>query len=430
MTLARWISAIVLLTLALTSAARAQDFPTLTGTHPVLVSVDDLPIGAGSLHTDPAERERITRGLLEVLARHHITAAGMVTWRNLGPGEEKLLDLWLQAGHELGNHSYEHPDYATTPSEAYIADLEKGRTALQGFLDSRGKKVRYFRFPFLREGDTLEKLRAVREYLAKTGQRTLPVTIDDQDWSFEQPWVEARKAGDTARLTRLGEDYQHALRLEVLTQTALGDTWVGRATPQIILLHANEVGTAQWDALFTWMESRGFRFATPDEVMADPALSLPHEFVGRYGGGLWQRLRHERRREQVRASVEALLREQAAAWTRGDLDAFVSKYAVDARFVAADGVTVGRDAVLARYRKRYAGKDAMGTLTLEPLNVRDLWGPEVSALGDAEPGNVHTVSVVARWTLERAGQPKATGLTMMVFRRDGGKWWVVEDASF
>ena len=62
------------------------------------------------------------------------------------------------------------------------------------------------------------------------------------------------------------------------------------------------------------MELRGFCFATPDEVMADPAFSLPHELVGRYGGGLWQRLRHERRREQARAPVEALLREQAAAW--------------------------------------------------------------------------------------------------------------------
>jgi uncharacterized protein (TIGR02246 family) len=419
----------VLAFVALAFGVQAQDFPTLSGTHPVLVSVDDLPIGSGSMHPDPAERERITRGLLDVLAKHQIKAAGMVTWRNVGPGEEKLLQMWLDAGHELGNHTYEHLDYTRTESAAYIADLEKGRSALQALLDKRGAQVRFFRFPFLREGDTIEKLRAVREYLQRSGQRTLPVTIDNQDWSFEQPWVEARKANDTARLQRLGEDYQHALRLEVLTQTALGDLWVGRTSPQILLLHANEVGVAQWDALFSWMKGRGFRFATADEVMADSAFQLPHEFVGRYGGGLWQRLRHERRREQARASVESLLRDQAAAWTRGDLDAFVSHYAPDARFVAADGVTAGRDAVLARYRKRYASKEAMGTLKLEPLHVRDLWGPEVSALGDAEAGNVHSMSVVARWTLDRAGQPRATGLTLLVFRRDAGKWVVVEDAS-
>jgi peptidoglycan/xylan/chitin deacetylase (PgdA/CDA1 family) len=432
MTLARRLRAAVLFAVTLTAPfASAQDFPTLAGTHPVLVTVDDLPIGSGALHTDPAERERITRGLLDVLAKHQIKAAGMVTWRNVGTDGEKLLDLWLQAGHELGNHSYEHPDYARTETEPYVADLEKGRATLQGFLDGHGgQKVRFFRFPYLREGDTVEKLRAVREYLARSNQRTLPVTIDNQDWSFEQPWVEARKAGDTAKLARLGEDYQHALRLEVLTQTALGDQWVGRAAPQIILLHANEVGTAQWDALFTWMKGRGFRFTTADEVMADLAFSLPHEFVGRYGGGLWQRLRHERRREQAKGSVEALLREQAAAWTRGDLDAFVAPYAADARFVNKDGLIVGRDALRSHYQQRYApSQKAMGTLTFEPVQVRDLWGPEVSALGDAEPGNVHTVSVVARWKLDRPGMGPQSGHTLLVLRREGGKWVIVEDAS-
>ena len=432
MTLARWVRFAVLSGPAVlfAVAASAQDFPTLAGTHPILVTVDDLPIGSGSLHPDPAERERITRGLLDVMAKHQITAAGMVTWRNVGTDGEKLLDLWVQAGHELGNHSYEHPDYARTDSEPYIADLEKGRATLQAFLDTRGQKVRFFRFPFLREGETIEKLRAVREYLAKSGQRNLPVTIDNQDWSFEQPWVEARKAGDTARMARLGEDYQHALRLEVLTQTALGDLWVGRATPQVILLHANEVGTAQWDALFTWMKSRGFRFAKADEVMADQAFSIPHEFVGRYGGGLWGRLRHERRREQAKASVESLLRDQAAAWTRGDLDGFVGFYAPDARFLTADGVLTGREALRAHYQQRYApSKEAMGALTFEPVQVRDIWGPEVTALGDAEPGNVHSVSVIARWKLERPKQAPQTGHTLLVLRREGGKWVIVEDAS-
>jgi len=34
---------------------------------PLLITVDDLPVAAGNLHTDPAERERITRGLLAAL---------------------------------------------------------------------------------------------------------------------------------------------------------------------------------------------------------------------------------------------------------------------------------------------------------------------------------------------------------------------------
>lgn len=411
------------------AVAHAQDFPSLTGTHPVLVTVDDLPIASGSLHADPADRERLTRGLLQVFEKHGIRAVGMVTWRNMGQDGEKLLDLWLAAGHELGNHTDRHLDYTTTDTEAYVADAERGRAQLAAFLEKRGKALRFFRFPFLREGDTSDKLGAMRAWLGRTGQRNLPVTIDNQDWSFEQPWVEAVRAGDTARQARLSEDFQHALRLEVLTQTALGDEWLGRATPQVLLLHANEVGAAQWDALFTWMKGRGFRFATADEVMADGAFAQPHAFVGRYGGGLWPRLRHERRREQAKASVEALLREQAGAWTRGDLAAFCAPYADDARFLSAGELVRGREAILARYRKRYPDASAMGALTFGDVEIRELWGPEVSALGDAEPGNVHAVTVVARWSLERAGRGPAAGATMLVLRREGGKWRIVEDAS-
>jgi hypothetical protein len=51
-------------------------------------------------------------------------------------------------------------------------------------------------------------------------------------------------------------------------------------------------------------------------------------------------------------------------------------------------------------------------------------------LGDAVPSRIHAVSVVARWTLRRPGQPDATGLTLLVLRPAGGAWQIVQDASF
>ena len=184
--------------------AVAQEFPALTGKHPLLVTVDDLPIAAGALHADDASRERLTRDLLAVLRKHRIKAVGFVTWRNVRDAAgEKLLDLWLADGHELGNHAYTHPDYARMDADAYIADMEKARATLGGFLEPRGRHLRYFRFPFLREGETPAKLARMREWLQSTGQRAVPVTIDTQDWSFEEPWVKAERAGDKVRLARL-----------------------------------------------------------------------------------------------------------------------------------------------------------------------------------------------------------------------------------
>jgi len=396
---------------------------------PLLVTVDDLPIG-GSGHDSPEERERITRGLLDALARHGVRAVALVTWGNVrSEADLGLLDLWLKAGHELGNHTDRHLSYTSTPIPAYLADVEGARARLAAFLEARGRTLRFFRFPFLREGDTDEKLDAMRAWLERTGQRNLPVTIDDQDWSFDKPWTVARRAGDAKGMARVASDYQAALRLAARHHEARGDRLFGRPVPQILLLHANEVGSAQWDALFSWLEESGHRFATADEVLADPAFAEPHRFVATHGVGLWDRIAHGRREDEVRRQVAAALDRQVQAWNRGDLDGFVSVYAEDATFVSPSGLTHGRQAVLDRYRKKYPDKAAMGTLSLVPVETRLSWGIEGSMNGDAIAGDIQGVSIVARWTLAYPDKPPASGLTLLVLRPFGEGWAIVQDAS-
>lgn len=420
---------------ALTLLFSFPALPAEPARRPLLVTVDDLPITASRLHTDPAERERITRGLLDALRKHGIRAVALVTWQRVidEPRDLDLLRMWLDAGHELGNHSTNHLNYTATEPEPYIADVEAARKRLAGLLAPRDAKVRFFRFPFLREGDTPAKLDAMRAYLAESGQRNLPVTLDNQDWSFEDPWVEARRKGDKAAMARVAEAYHESLHVEVRGHEEVGDALFGRPVPQILLLHANEVGAAQWDRLFTWLAERGYRFATADEVLADPAFSEPHRYTGRYGPGLWDRLASERRVKREQDEVRALLERQAEAWSRGDLEAFTSVYADDAVFLSTSGLTQGgRQAVLDRYRKRYPDARAMGTLSLEVIEMRPATGMEVTMLGGARPSAVHGMSVAARWKLsypEGAGREDAEGLTLIVLRKERDGWKIVQDAS-
>jgi peptidoglycan/xylan/chitin deacetylase (PgdA/CDA1 family)/ketosteroid isomerase-like protein len=398
---------------------------------PLLVSVDDLPFATARLHPDPAERERITRSLLDVLRKHKVPAVGLVIGQNIA-GDRKLLDLWLDAGYELGNHSHGHLSYTRTSAQDYIADVEAGRRELAEVLAPRGARVRFFRFPFLREGETGAKLDAMRAYLAGSGQRNLPVTIDTQDWSFEEPWVEARKKGDGKALARIGEEYQQSLQLEVRTYESLGDELFGRPVPQILLLHANEVGSAQWDRLFTWLEERGYRFAGADEVLADPAFARPQGYVSHFGSSLWDRFAAEEGTEKALEEVRTMIRTQVEAWNRGDVEAFTSGYAEDAAFLSPSGLTRGRAEVLARYRKRYPDRKAMGRLSLEPIEMRPAAGTEFTELGGARPSRVHGVSVAARWEIsypDEPGKAPASGLTLIVFRRTLTGWEIVQDAS-
>lgn len=127
----------------------------------------------------------------------------------------------------------------------------------------------------------------------------------------------------------------------------------------------------------------------------------------------------------ARSDVNGLLRAQSAAWNRGDLEAFVSSYAEDATFLSPSGVTHGRKGVLERYRKRYPDQKAMGKLTLTVMEAQPL-GVDVAS------GTVNALSVAAHWELDHPDDPAvkpAEGSTLLVFRRHGGRWEIVQDAS-
>lgn len=397
---------------------------------PILVTVDDLPVASPRLHTDPADREEVTRKLLAVLARHKVRANVFTVWGQVkGPRDLALLDLYRQAGHELGNHSFGHLDLPRTALTDYVADVERGRKGLASYLEPHGARVRFYRFPYLREGETGEQWDAVRQALRASNQRVMPVTIDTQDWSFEEPYVTALRGGNAAAARDVAAECLAALKLAVRHHEERGDALFGRTTPQILLLHANAVGTAVWDDLFAWMERNDHRFAAADEVMADPVFSEEPRFLARYGCSLWDRLGHERDVKESDDAVRKLVADQVEAWNRGDLAAFTSVYDDAAIFVSPTGTFRGRQAVHERYTKRYPDRAAMGTLRLEIDDIRPVWGMEITPGGDAVPGLVHGASASGRWTLSYPDKEAATGRTLLVLTRSGTRWTIVQDAS-
>lgn len=398
---------------------------------PLLVTVDDLPVAGRGGGADAAERSRITEALLGHLRAHHIRAVGFVVWKGVGDDAGRaLLERWLAEGHELGNHSFGHPNYTATDIDTYRADVERARGEIENLLAPRGRHLRLFRFPYLREGDTPEKVAAMRAYLNETGQRNVPVTIDNQDWSFDNPWRDAQQAGDEAQAASVAEDYHAALRLAVRHHEARGDRLLGRTTPQVLLLHANAIGAAEWGRLFEWLEKTGHRFATADEVLAEPTLADPPAVVTPFGYGAWDRLWQVEGESKARDEAAALLARQVEAWNSGNLAAFCSVYADDATYVSPSGMTRGRQAIFDQYERRYPDRAAMGTLGLDVLEARPANGVEFSLLGDAVPGRVHSVAVVARWRLVYPDREPAEGKTLIVLRRAGDDWLIVQDASF
>jgi uncharacterized protein (TIGR02246 family) len=117
------------------------------------------------------------------------------------------------------------------------------------------------------------------------------------------------------------------------------------------------------------------------------------------------------------ADIEKVLKDSEAAWNRGDLPAFASYYedSPDTTFMGREVVRGGTQAILARYRRSYPTREAMGTLTFSELVIRPL--AEGVAL------------VTGKFSLQRtaAGGGDASGRFTLVLKRTAAGWKIIHD---
>lgn len=118
--------------------------------------------------------------------------------------------------------------------------------------------------------------------------------------------------------------------------------------------------------------------------------------------------------EADRVAIEKVLNAQQAAWNRGDVDAFVVGYwqSPELTFSGSNGVSRGWDGVLARYKKNYPDRAAMGVLDFSGLEFRFL-GPDAAL-------------VLGKWHLKRE-KGDVGGVFTLVWQRFPEGWKIIHD---
>lgn len=117
-----------------------------------------------------------------------------------------------------------------------------------------------------------------------------------------------------------------------------------------------------------------------------------------------------------REEIVGVLRAQADAWNRGDLDAFLAGYRRSEQTVFAGGDKVHRgfDAMARRYRESYPTREKMGRLSFSSLAFEQLDGERAVVTGS--------------WELELAGADKRPGgVFTLIWRRFDEGWKIVHD---
>jgi peptidoglycan/xylan/chitin deacetylase (PgdA/CDA1 family) len=263
------------------------------GRRAVAVTFDDLP--APHLY-DVEQLRALTRKLLGTLKAHHIPAIGFVNEGKLsanGGGEfearTQVLQMWTDAGLELGNHTYSHRSLYDTPREEFEADVVRGERVVKRLLAARGMKLRYFRHPFLNVGPDGATKTAFEQFLAGRGYTIAPVTIDNADYLFARHYADAEKSGDRETMRRIAEAYVPYLEGTVAYYEQLSRDLLGYEVKQTLLLHANLLNADHFDDVAKMLERRGYRFITLAEALEDKAYALPDHYTGRAGISWLQR---------------------------------------------------------------------------------------------------------------------------------------------
>jgi len=226
----------------------------------------------------------MTDDLLTGINKHQIPVVGFVNESLLYvPGETDamiaILKAWSDAGVELGNHTFSHVRFGDVSLAEYQDDFIRGETLTRMLMKEKGRKVRYFRHPFLRMGPTRELEQSFESFLAERDYRIAPVTIDTLDWMFLSAYARARAQGDAAMAKRVSDEYLRYVGLKFDFCERVSTALFGRQIRHILLLHANELNADNFDGLVKVIKDRGYRFITLERALEDPAYRYPDRYT-------------------------------------------------------------------------------------------------------------------------------------------------------
>jgi peptidoglycan/xylan/chitin deacetylase (PgdA/CDA1 family) len=241
------------------------------------ITLDDLPFGYAKALTIEQQREAVGR-VLATLRKHEITAAMFVVGSALTDRNRDFIDAVAAAGHTIGNHSFSHRDFGTMSVEDYAIDIQKGGDAITPWL----KGPHYFRYPLLRQGDTVEKRDAILNWLSLRSIRVAPVTIDNNDFVYNQRLVDARAEGRNIDVR--AEYIGHMLEMTAFYEKKALSV-VGRPIKHVLLLHMNYLNALYLDDLLQRYRADGWSFIGLEDALTDEVYGLKYDHVGVRGAG-------------------------------------------------------------------------------------------------------------------------------------------------
>src|SRR6266566_4456546 len=190
---------------------------------------------------DDGPSAALTPKLLDLLAARHIKATFFVIGENVAEHPE-IVARAAREGHEIGNHSWSHPNFGKMSEEAVRSQLRRTDDAIKS---ATGVRPTLLRPPY--GSITAREKRWIHD---EFGYQIILWDVDPNDWKRPGPAV---------------------VRTRILKETRPGS---------IVLSHDIHPGTIEaMPSTFDALEAKGFKFVTVSELIrtavAQPAHASP-----------------------------------------------------------------------------------------------------------------------------------------------------------
>ncbi len=251
----------------------------------VAITFDDLPLN-GDLPPG-VTRVQIARDTLALLKARHLPAAyGFINAKKLEGNSDAAEPLKIWAAEEpYGNHTYSHMDLNGNSAEAFEREVELNEPALE-LLSGKDTEWHWLRYPYLHEGEALEKRRAVRSYLKTHGYRVAQVTLDWEDYLWNSAYARCSAKNDVKSIAWLKSSYLEIESSYLDLDRDLAKLVYGHDINHVLLLHLGAFSSTILPDALQLMEKKGFTFVTLQEAESDPAYEGDPDVGSKYGGTL------------------------------------------------------------------------------------------------------------------------------------------------
>ncbi|MBY0384310.1 polysaccharide deacetylase family protein [bacterium] len=176
-----------------------------------------------------------------------------------------IIQYYNDAKLTIANHTHSHPDF----NKLTYDDFSKDFLEADKFLSKYSHYSKRFRFPYLREGNELQKRDQMRQLLEKMGYKNAYITVDFSDWHLEDLYRTSLANKEKVDLNKLKNLYISLTKESLEHYDSLAKKYLNRSPKHVLLLHETDLAALFIDDLVKALRSWGWTIISNNEAYTD-----------------------------------------------------------------------------------------------------------------------------------------------------------------